>query len=90
MQRKILVIENQPLLAEAIREYLAAIGPHYVVASAASVFHGLEVIRREAADLVVSEHQGPRGVDGLEVLALVQNADAPLRVIMCEIGRAHV
>lgn len=83
MQRKVLVIEQQPLLAEAIRDYLAAMGPQYVVVSVASVSRGLEVIRGETMDIVVSEHQGPRGVDGLEVLAHVKNADAPLRVILC-------
>ncbi|MCA1959783.1 MAG: response regulator [Desulfomonile sp.] len=83
MQGKILVIEQQPLVAEAIRQYLTEIGPQYVVVSAESVSQGMDVIRRDVVDLVVSEHQGPGGVDGLEVLALLKNADAPVRVVLC-------
>jgi len=83
LQRKILVIEQQPLVAEAIRQYLTEIGPQYVVVSAESVSRGMDVVRRDTVDLVVSGHQGPGGVDGLEVLALLKNADAPVRVILC-------
>lgn len=82
MQRKILVIEKEPLLAEAIREYLAAIGPQYTVFSAASVSLGMEIIRSEASDLVVSEHQGPGSVDGVELLAHIKSAEVPVKVVL--------
>jgi two-component system, cell cycle response regulator DivK len=63
MAAKILVVEDNPLNLELVRDIL--VGAGYVVVEAEDGETGLELARREKPDLILMDIQLP-GLDGLE------------------------
>jgi two-component system, OmpR family, alkaline phosphatase synthesis response regulator PhoP len=62
--KRVLVIDDEPKIAEICRDYLAAAG--FAVSTAADGPQGLALARRERPDLVVLDLMLP-GMDGLDV-----------------------
>src|SRR5437773_11694090 len=69
--RRLLVVEDNPLCAEAVREWLQLCGA--TVETAATVRDALARIRRAAPDLVVRDVLLPRGA-GWDLLAPMRKA----------------
>ncbi len=67
-QRKILTIDDEPMVRDLIASILESLG--YEVIQAENGLTGIEICRREHPDLVLSDLRMP-GIDGLEVLATV-------------------
>src|SRR5512138_2373855 len=76
---KILVIDDDESLRRVLEYNLAQEG--YAVLTAASGEQGLELLKREGADLVVTDVRMP-GMDGLQVLEGVKKVDAAIQVII--------
>ncbi len=78
MPKTILVIDDEPKIAELCRDYLAAAG--YAVLTAGDGPQGLALARRERPDLVVLDLMLP-GMDGLDVCRELRR-DGNVPVIM--------
>ncbi len=76
---KILVIDDDESLRRVLEYNLAQEG--YAVLSAASGEQGLELLKKEGADLVVTDVRMP-GMDGLQVLEGVRKVDPSIQVII--------
>jgi len=76
---KILVIDDDESLRRVLEYNLAQEG--YAVLSAASGEQGLELLKKEGADLVVTDVRMP-GMDGLQVLEGVRRVDPNIQVII--------
>jgi len=74
----ILVVDDEPGTREALREILH---PKYPVVMAANGPDALQAINTSAADLVFLDLKMP-GMNGLEVLQAIKDADASIEVIM--------
>ena len=69
IQRKIVVIEDEPDIRETVEHYLSREG--FAVASAPDGEAGFELVRRDGADLVVLDILMP-GLDGIEVCRMLK------------------
>ncbi len=76
---KILVIDDDESLRRVLEYNLAQEG--YAVLTAGSGEQGLELLRKEGADLVVTDVRMP-GMDGLQVLEGVRKVDPNIQVII--------
>ena len=76
---KILVIDDDESLRRVLEYNLAQEG--YAVLSSASGEQGLELLKKEGADLVVTDVRMP-GMDGLQVLEGVRKVDPNIQVII--------
>jgi DNA-binding response OmpR family regulator len=77
--RRVLVIEDEANLAEALRYSLEAEGYH--VMAAADGLHGLELARTGSPDLVILDVMLP-GMDGLELCRLLRReSDVPVLML---------
>ena len=87
---RILVVDDEAAIAEAVRARLASEG--YDVTVAADGPQAIDAAARVRPDLVVLDHMLP-GMDGLEVCAAIQRERwVPVLMLTArvEIGRAHV
>ncbi len=76
--RTILVVDDEPRIADLARDYLEHAG--FVVRTAATGEAALDIVRRDRPDLVVLD-LGLPGVDGLDVTRAIRR-DSSLPVIM--------
>ncbi len=76
---KILVIDDDESLRRVLEYNLAQEG--YAVLSAASGEQGLELLKKEGADVVVTDVRMP-GMDGLQVLEGVRKVDPNIQVVI--------
>ncbi len=79
MKARILVIDDEPDIREAMRMILEYEGHECLVASSAP--EGLAIVERDAPDLVFLDIKMP-GMDGLEALARLRGISETLPVIM--------
>ncbi|MCC6191152.1 MAG: response regulator transcription factor [Anaerolineales bacterium] len=83
MPRTVLVIDDEPKIAELCRDYLAAAG--YAVLTASDGALGLALARRERPDLVVLDLMLP-GMDGLDVCrALRRDNSVPIIMLTARV-----
>jgi two-component system alkaline phosphatase synthesis response regulator PhoP len=75
MSKTVLVIDDEPRIAEICRDYLSAAG--FTVISASSGLQGLAVARKEKPDLIVLDLMLP-GMDGLDVCRELRRESGPL------------
>jgi len=75
----VLVIDDDPDIRQSIETYLVDRG--HRVALAASGEDGLDILRKETVDIVITDVKMP-GMDGFEVLREVQNISLQIDVIM--------
>jgi CheY-like chemotaxis protein len=85
MAAKILVVEDNPLNLELVRDIL--VGAGYVVVEAEDGETGLELARREKPDLILMDIQLP-GLDGLEATRRMR-ADPELAAVPILALTAH-
>ncbi|HXZ44338.1 MAG TPA: response regulator, partial [archaeon] len=78
-REKILVIDDDESLRRVLEYNLAQEG--YAVLSAASGEQGLELLKKEGADVVVTDVRMP-GMDGLQVLEGVRKVDPNIQVVI--------
>lgn len=77
MARKILVVDDEPVLVETIAYNLEQAG--YLVITAADGMSALEAVRREAPDLIILDIMLPE-MDGLEVCRQLRRQDSTATV----------
>jgi two-component system, NtrC family, response regulator AtoC len=75
----VLIIEDEKILAHAMRDYLAHHGYEPVVAGSGE--GGLKLLRDSEMDLVVLDYQLP-GMDGIETLRQIKQATPATEVVM--------
>jgi len=76
---KILIIDDDKLISLMLKKMLLKEG--YTVIEAEDGEHGLEMVRKEHPNLVITDFQMP-GIDGLEVLSEIQKLKINLPVIL--------
>jgi two-component system, chemotaxis family, protein-glutamate methylesterase/glutaminase len=81
-ERRILVVESEQVLGNAIRRYFERMGHVLTVVSAVSPSDALVALQDQPLDLVLSVHQGPDGVDALHVLQGVREQDVSVRTVV--------
>src|SRR5512142_1742362 len=77
--KKILVVEDDPVLLRGLRDNLAACG--YVVVAAKDGQQGLEALLREAPDLMLLDLMLPK-LDGYEICRRARERRLTLPIIM--------
>jgi len=83
MPKKILVVDDEPKIAEICQDYLKAAG--FEVTTASNGPNGLSAARREQPDLVVLDLMLP-GMDGLDVCrALRRESDVPIIMLTARV-----
>lgn len=75
----VLIIEDEKILSQAMRDYLARRG--YEAAVAGSAEEGLKLLAESEMDLVVLDYQLP-GMDGLEALRQIKHVAPAAQVVM--------
>ena len=84
---RILVVEDDPLLAETIEELLTSVG--HDVAGTSSPVDALDVAPIVAPDLAIVDVDDPLG-EGFEVMTRLQKAMAELEIIaICRVPPGH-
>jgi two-component system, chemotaxis family, protein-glutamate methylesterase/glutaminase len=81
-ERRILVVDTGQALCNSIRHYFEAMGHALAVLSAASHVDALATLPESIVDLVLSVHEGPGGVDALQLLQGVRDQDLPVRTVV--------
>jgi signal transduction histidine kinase/DNA-binding response OmpR family regulator len=77
--RRVLIVDDEPLIRRAMADYLEDCGYETVVAADGA--DGLEKARAERFDIVLVDLRMPR-VDGLQVIATLQSEQADLPVVV--------
>jgi two-component system response regulator AtoC len=75
----VLIIEDEKILSQAMRDYLARRG--YDATTAGSAEEGLKLLGESEMDLVVLDYQLP-GMDGLEALRQIKHVAPAAQVVM--------
>jgi len=81
-EKRILTVETEKTLTPFIRDYFDRCGPQYVVHEAGSIAEALLILRDNVIDLVVCDHQGPGGLDGLKLLDAIKEAEFTVRIVL--------
>ncbi|MCL4547661.1 MAG: response regulator, partial [Bacteroidetes bacterium] len=76
---KILVIDDDDSIRETLTNLLTRL--NYIVFSASNGRMGIDIVKKEQPDLVISDLRMPQ-LDGLEVLEELQKYDPQIRVII--------
>lgn len=79
---KILLVDDEHLARERLLRLLQQIRPEATCLQADNGLTALEMVQREAPDLVLLDINMP-GMDGIEVAAHLQTMDRPPAVILC-------
>lgn len=77
---RILLVEDDPHVATVTRDLLEYCGYHATVATNGS--HGLDVIRKQSPDLVITDFMMPM-MSGLEMIEKARETGYPGTVIVC-------
>ncbi len=81
-EKRILIVESEKTLTPFLRDYFDRCGPQYVIHEADSIAQALQVLQDNLIDLVVSDHHGPGGLDGLELLVAVKETGLAVRIVL--------
>ncbi|MBI4964615.1 MAG: response regulator [Desulfomonile tiedjei] len=81
-EKKILIVETEPIIGEYIADSFAAVDAGYHVLHAYSVPEALQKIGRNDVDLVFADHQGGAGIDGIKLLQGIRKMDMAVRVVL--------
>lgn len=81
-EKRILTVETETTLTPFLRDYFDRCGPQYVVYQAGSIEEALRILRDNLVDLIVCDHRGPRGLDGLRLLDAIKEAGLAVRVVL--------
>jgi two-component system, chemotaxis family, protein-glutamate methylesterase/glutaminase len=80
--RVVLVVEREKILSKSLKDYFEYLGLEYQVLTAGSIAEATDVLATRVTDLVVTEHQGTAGANGLELLRSIRGKDIPIRVVL--------
>ena len=86
MTRKVLLVDDEPNMTEALRRALR--GERYDILTAQSAAEAMEIVRKEDINLVVSDERMP-SMSGSELLALVRK-ESPYTVRIILTGHANL
>lgn len=75
-------MEEKRVLGKLLEDHLGSRGSAYVVESADSVQEAVDRIALKTTDLIVSDHDGADGIDGLELLEGIAESDVPVRTLL--------
>jgi DNA-binding NarL/FixJ family response regulator len=78
---RVMIVDDQPMFAEAIRALLETDGRFRVVGAAESGAAAMELVAAEEVDVVLIDIAMP-GVDGLETTRLLREAKPDLKVVV--------
>ncbi len=81
-KKRVVIVESDRALGKFLRERLELGGSDYTVFRNGSVEEALDVIRNAPVHLIVAEHEGPRGIDGLALLRNLRDLDSPAQVVL--------
>lgn len=81
-EKRVLIVENEKILSTVLRDYFEQCGVDYTVFEARSIDEARETLRKNSIDLIVSDHQGSRGLNGLELLTAIRESNLALRIIL--------
>ena len=81
MEKKILIVDDEQLLVDALKGILKRKTGYEKVLTAGSGKKALDIISKEKPDLVLLDIKMP-GMDGIETLREIRKIDADLKVIM--------
>lgn len=84
--RRVLIIEDDPMVCEVAETYLRAAG--FLVNVAADSFSGLDAVARVQPDLVVLDRLLP-GIDGVEVCRRIRKTSQVPVIILTALGAAE-
>jgi two-component system, NtrC family, response regulator AtoC len=79
MQRNVLIVDDEQVLAAAMADYLARHG--YATSTSGSGEQALKNLDAESPDLVLLDYRLPR-MDGLQVLRKIKESHPEIEVIM--------
>jgi YesN/AraC family two-component response regulator len=83
--RKVLVVDDEPIMRELVRQVNNALG--YETLQAADGLEGFHVYQNNLPDLVISDVYMPRS-DGVQLLKNIRTIDPTARIILMT-GHAH-
>ena len=79
---RILVVDDEVVVLQSVTKVLKSDDEHqFLIDFALSAFEGLELIRTEKYDIVVTDLMMPR-MDGLEFIEQIRKHDESIRIIM--------
>ncbi len=81
-ERKILLVERERYLSEAIEDFFSARGAQIRIVTAGSVREAIDIVRSSRIEMVVSDHYGSGDLDGLELVKVIRKAGMPIRVVL--------
>jgi two-component system, chemotaxis family, protein-glutamate methylesterase/glutaminase len=79
---KILVVEDEDLLGEMVRESFESRGVEHISRFVDSVSEALRLVEKAPFDLVVCNHGGPGRIDGLDFLRRAGKLETPIQVVL--------
>ncbi|MFH1112523.1 MAG: response regulator [Pseudomonadota bacterium] len=85
-EKRILIVETEKTLTAFMRDYLDQCGSRIIVHEAGSIAEALHILNDNLIDLVVCDHQGPKGLDGLKLLDAVRDARIAVRILLTADG----
>jgi DNA-binding response OmpR family regulator len=83
IDRRVLVVDDDPTVSEVVSEYLRAAG--FVVDRATDGFAAIEAERRIAPDLIVLDRMLP-GIDGIEACRRIRTTSATPIILLTALG----
>ncbi len=81
-KKRVVIVENERVLGRFLKDRLELGGTDYAVLRTGTVEETIEIVRHSPVDLVVAEHSGPRGIDGMALLRTLRELDTPVQVIL--------
>ncbi len=82
-EKKILIVESETRLYRFIADDFASRGAAHEIVSAGSVSQALDIIDDGQIDIAVCHHEGPDGIDGLQLLPSAAKTLRPVRFVLC-------